>query len=62
MRPPRQFAFRLPARGSLDKMFVAQVITEEDYLATLELRGYSEVWAGRFLEMVKLGIDAGEDT
>ena len=53
---------RLPARGSLDKMFTAQVIDEEEYLDTLQLRGYSEVWAGRFLEMVRLGVDAGEDT
>ena len=53
---------RLPARGSLDKMFTAQVIDREVYLDTLQLRGYSEVWAGRFLKMVELGIDAGEDT
>ena len=53
---------RLPARGSLDKMFIAQVIDEEEYLDTLQLRGYSEVWAGRFLQMVRLGVDAGEDT
>ncbi len=52
----------LPPRGSLDKMFKAQVISREDYLATLQLRGYSEVWAGRFLEMAEMGIDAGEDT
>lgn len=52
---------RLPARGSLDKMFKADVIDKEVYLATLQLRGYSEVWAGRFLQMVEQGIDAGED-
>lgn len=53
---------RLPARGSLDKMFTAQVIDRKVYLDTLQLRGYSETWAGRFLKMVELGIDAGEDT
>lgn len=53
---------QIPPRGSLDKMFKAQVINREEYLATLELRGYSEIWAGRFLQMAELGIDAGEDT
>lgn len=52
----------LPPRGTLDKMFKAQVISKEDYLATLQLRGYSEIWAGRFLQMVEMGVDAGEDT
>ena len=53
---------RLPPRGTLDKMFGAQVIDREEYLATLQLRGYSEIWAGRFLRMVEMGVDAGEDT
>ena len=53
---------RIPPRGSLDKMFKAQVIDREEYLATLQLRGYSEIWAGRFLQMAELGLDAGEDT
>ena len=52
----------LPARGSLDKMFKAQVIDREEYLATLQARGYAEKWAGRFLQMVEMGKDAGEDT
>ena len=53
---------RIPPRGSLDKMFKADVIDREEYLATLELRGYSQTWAGRFLKMAEMGIDAGEDT
>lgn len=53
---------RLPPRGSLDKMFKADVIDREVYLATLQLRGYSETWAGRFLQMAESGLDAGEDT
>ncbi|KKL56809.1 hypothetical protein LCGC14_2241680, partial [marine sediment metagenome] len=52
----------LPPRGSLDKMFKAQVIDREEYLATLQARGYSEKWAARFLQMVELGLDAGEET
>jgi hypothetical protein len=55
-------ATRLPARGSLDKMFTAKVIDRGEYLATLQARGYSEKWAKRYLEMVEMGIDAGQDT
>ena len=51
----------LPARGSLDKMFKAQVIDSKEYLATLQARGYAKKWAERFLKMVELGQDAGED-
>ncbi len=51
----------LPSRGSLDKMFKAQVIDKEEYLATLQARGYAKKWAARFLKMVELGQDAGED-
>jgi hypothetical protein len=51
----------LPARGSLAKMFTAQVIDRKEYLATLQARGYSEKWAERFLQMTELGQDAGED-
>jgi hypothetical protein len=52
----------LPSRGSLDKMFKAQVIDREEYLVTLQARGYAEKWAARFLQMVEAGQDAGEDT
>jgi hypothetical protein len=51
----------LPPRGSLDKMFKAQVIDREIYLDTLQTRGYSLQWSERFLQMVELGQDAGED-
>ncbi len=51
----------LPSRGSLDKMFKAQVIDRDEYLATLQARGYAEKWAARFLQMVEAGQDAGED-
>lgn len=52
----------LPARGSLDKMLKAGVIENDEYLATLQARGYAEKWAARYLQMVELGQDAGEDT
>ena len=52
----------LPSRGSLDKMFGAQVIDRKEYLATLQARGYAEKWASRFLQMAERGQDAGQDT
>ena len=51
----------LPSRSSLAKMFTAQVIDRKEYLATLQARGYSKKWSDRFLKMVELGQDAGED-
>ena len=52
----------LPSRGSLDKMLKAQVIDGKEYLATLQARGYAKKWAERFLKMVEMGQDAGQDT
>jgi hypothetical protein len=51
----------LPSRAVLDKMLKAQVIDRDEYLATLQARGYAEKWASRFLTLVEVGVDAGEE-
>ncbi len=44
---------QLPSRGELDRMLKAGVIPREEYLATLQRRGYAEKWATRFLQLVE---------
>jgi len=46
---------RLPTRTRLDKMLEAGLITEIEFLATLQKQGFARVWAERELELIKRG-------
>jgi len=46
---------RLPTRARLDKMLEAGLISEIDFLATLQKQGFARIWAERELELIKRG-------
>ena len=44
---------KLPSKTDLDKQFVAEIITEREYLEEMTRLGYSEIYRTRYLAMAK---------
>jgi hypothetical protein len=44
---------KLPSKSNLDKMLEANIIEEAEYIETLHLLGYSELWAERLLQLIR---------
>lgn len=48
---------KLPSKADLDKFWIADIINDAEYLRQLDLLGYPEVWAQRYLTL----LDRSED-
>jgi len=46
---------KLPSRSDLDKMLRANIISDTEYLSTVQLLGFSETWAQRYLDLINGG-------
>lgn len=44
---------QLPSRADLDKFSKAGLVTDAEYLATMQLNGYSEFWSQKYLSLLK---------
>jgi len=44
---------KLPARGDLDKMLRAKLISEKEYITTMNKIGFATVWADRYLLLAR---------
>lgn len=46
----REQQTKLPSRADLDKFVKGNIISDAEYLNVMERHGYSDLWAGRYLE------------
>lgn len=46
---------KLPPKGDLDKFWNARIINDAEYVETLGLLGFNELWADRYLQLIKGG-------
>ena len=49
---------KLPSKGDLDKMVIRGIILKDEYIGTLNMIGYSPVWADRLYELLEIDDDA----
>lgn len=49
----RATATKLPSHPDLDKLLKQKLVTTAEYLTTMQLIGYSEVWSQRFLQLAQ---------
>lgn len=49
----RASATRLPSRANLDSMLKAGLISDSEYIQTMQRLGYAEFWAERFLQLAR---------
>lgn len=45
---------KLPSKGDLDKMVIKGIVEKEEYIDTLNLLGYSDLWAERLFQLLEI--------